>query len=59
MGKLTFMENYVWDTLGWFFCAIAFSTPDWLVREFGGTYAVGNWFYGVSYRRQSRERQSG
>ena len=58
MIKLTFMENYVWDTLGVLFCEIAFSMPDWLFRAFGWTYPVGNWFYSLSYRRQDREKRS-
>ena len=57
--ELTFVENYIWDTLGWLFCAIAFRAPDWLFWAIGWTYPVGNWFYSLSYERSYAEEHGG
>ncbi len=57
--ELTFVENYVWENLGWIFCEIAFSTPDWLFWALSWTYPLGNFFYGLSYERRGREGHGG
>ncbi len=53
--ELTFVENYVWENLGLFFCEIAFNLPDYAITWWllGWMYPLGNWFYGLSYKRQT------
>lgn len=50
--RLTFMENYIWYSLGWVFCEISFKCPEWLWSILGIHASIlGNWFYDRAYAR--------
>jgi len=52
--KLTWVENHIWANLGWFFCEIAFKSPDFVWRYLffpSWCHSFGGWFYGLAYDR--------
>ena len=59
--ELTFMENYVWAWLGYFFCEVAFRSPDfaWEYLHYPSwCHSLGGWFYCLAFDRWWREHEN-
>ena len=61
--ELTWMENYIWASLGYFFCEISFEWSTDFAWEYllypSWCNTVGNWFYGLAFDRWWLEHQDG
>lgn len=50
-----FIKEHVWANLGWFFCEIAFRSPDWLWWGVGyWGHSLGSWFYKLAYDNEEK-----
>lgn len=53
------MMKKIYENLGWFFCEIAFNTPDEFFWFFAWTLDLGNWFYGLAYEEIVKDKSDG